>query len=156
MAQAVEQSPYFAERRANGGLIVSDAPKFDLESYAANYDQHTRVNRLSNIAHLCPPLAIDALHLAIPASKNAKDTQQYLDLTKLLHQISPDDELAEVDTAWVEKTNKLNEHETERLENELRGYKNNLIKESIRMGQEDLGTHFLNMNRLDQATKAYH
>ncbi|KAG9518032.1 hypothetical protein E4T50_13658 [Aureobasidium sp. EXF-12298] len=155
MAQAVEQSPYFTERRANGALIVSDAPKFDLESYAANYDQHTRVNRLSNIAHLCPPLAIDALHLAIPTSKNAKDTQQYLDLTKLLHQISPDDDLAGVDTAWVEKTNKLNEHETERLENELRGYKNNLIKESIRMGQEDLGTHFLNMNRLEQATKAY-
>lgn len=39
MAQSVEQSPYFAERRANGALIVSDAPKFDLESYAANYDR---------------------------------------------------------------------------------------------------------------------
>jgi COP9 signalosome complex subunit 1 len=118
--------------------------------------EYARINRLSNIAHLCPPLALDALHLAIPASKSAKDTQQYLDLTKLLHQISPDDALAEVDTAWVEKTNKLNEHETERLDNELRGYKNNLIKESIRMGQEDLGTHFLNMNRLELATKAYH
>jgi len=113
------------------------------------------VNRLLNIARLCPPLALDALRLAIPTSKSAKDTQQYLDLIKLLHSINPDDPLATVDAAWVEKTNKLNEHETDRLEHELRGYKNNLIKESIRMGQEDLGTHYLNMNRLDQATKAY-
>ncbi|THW97224.1 hypothetical protein D6C97_04718 [Aureobasidium pullulans] len=155
MALAVEQSPYFTERRSNGGLIVSEAPKFDLESYAANYDEYSRVSRLLNIARLCPPLALDALRLAIPTSKSAKDTQQYLDLIKLLHSINPDDDLATVDDAWVEKTNKLNEHETERLEHELRGYKNNLIKESIRMGQEDLGTHFLNMNRLDQATKAY-
>lgn len=42
MAQTVEQSPYFTERRSNGGLIVSDAPKFDLESYAANYDRMSR------------------------------------------------------------------------------------------------------------------
>ena len=41
MAHAVEQSPYFAERRTNGGLIVSDAPKFDLDSYAANYDRES-------------------------------------------------------------------------------------------------------------------
>ncbi|KAI5207911.1 hypothetical protein E4T39_01688 [Aureobasidium subglaciale] len=156
MAQAVENSPFFADRRTNGALVVSDTPKFDLESYAANYDPHTRVNRLKNIAHLCPPLALDALRLAIPVAKTAKDTQQYLDLANLLHSLSPSDELAKIDTAWVEKTNKLNEHETERLEHELRGYKNNLIKESIRMGQEDLGTHYLNMNKLDQATKAYH
>jgi hypothetical protein len=39
MAHAVEQSPYFTDRRADGGLVVSDAPKFDLESYAANYDR---------------------------------------------------------------------------------------------------------------------
>jgi COP9 signalosome complex subunit 1 len=118
--------------------------------------EHSRVRRLANIARLCPPLALDALHLAIPTSTKAKDTQQYLDLVKLLHSLKPDDEMATVDSEWVTKTNKLNEHETERLEHELRGYKNNLIKESIRMGQEDLGTHFLAMNKLEQATKAYH
>lgn len=39
MAQPADQSPYFNERRANGALVVPDAPKFDLESYAANYDR---------------------------------------------------------------------------------------------------------------------
>lgn len=110
---------------------------------------------MDNIARLCPPLALESLHLAIAASKNSKDTQQYVDLVQLLQSIKPDDEMATVDTAWVEKANKLNEHETERLEHELRGYKNNLIKESIRMGQEDLGTHYLNINKLEHASKAY-
>ena len=36
-----------------------------------------------------------------------------------------------------------NKRELTRLEGELRGYKNNLIRESIRMGQEDLAMHLL-------------
>ena len=38
MALSIENSPHFSERRASGALVVPDAPKFDLESYAANYD----------------------------------------------------------------------------------------------------------------------
>lgn len=41
------------------------------------------------------------------------------------------------------KQDELNSREQGRLEGELRGYKNNLIRESIRMGQEDLATHHL-------------
>lgn len=85
------------------------------------------------MARICPPLALDALHLAIPAAKNAKDTQLYLEMAQLLHSMKPEDAMATVDTEWIEKVNKLNDHETERLEHELRGYKNNLIKESIRV-----------------------
>jgi len=35
---------------------------------------------------------------------------------------------------WVEGKKRENKREVERLENELKGYKNNLIKESIRVG----------------------
>lgn len=69
--------------------------------------------------------------------------------------IDPRDALATSDAEWIEKTNKTNEQETERLEHELRGYKNNLIKESIRMGQEDLGTHYMSTANLDASAKAY-
>ncbi|GAB7354433.1 hypothetical protein MBLNU459_g4922t1 [Dothideomycetes sp. NU459] len=155
MPDSAEQSPHFQERRAKGLVIVTEAPKFDLESYAANYDHHTRIARLRHIAQLCPPLALEALHVAIPAAKHAKDTQLYLSLVTLLHGIQPSDGLALPDLDWVDKTNRMNEQETERLEQELRGYKNNLIKESIRMGQEDLGTHFLAISHLDASAKAY-
>lgn len=51
--------------------------------------------------------------------------------------IDPNDALATPDSEWVDKTNKSNDRETERLEQELRGYKNNLIKESIRVSDSD-------------------
>jgi COP9 signalosome complex subunit 1 len=39
----------------------------------------------------------------------------------------------QADSAWIEKKDKQNKAETTRLEHELKGYKNNLIKESIRV-----------------------
>lgn len=57
----------------------------------------------------------------------------YSKATTLLYEISPKDSLATPDVEWVEKRNKENKRETERLEQELKGYKNNLIKESIRV-----------------------
>lgn len=94
---------------------------------------HTRIARLRHVAHICPPLAVEALHLAIPAAKNGKDTQLYLNLATLLHNIDANDPLANMDMDWAEKVTRQNDQETERLEQELRGYKNNLIKESIRV-----------------------
>ena len=52
-------------------------------------------------------------------------------------------DLAKVDLAWVNRQEEANKRELTRLEGELRGYKNNLIRESIRMGQEDLAKHLL-------------
>lgn len=41
--------------------------------------------------------------------------------------------MASLDTDWMERAAKQVAAETERLEIELKGYKNNLIKESIRV-----------------------
>lgn len=48
-------------------------------------------------------------------------------------EVAPDEPEAVLDNDWVERTQKLVRAETDRLEHELRGYKNNLIKESIRV-----------------------
>ena len=45
-----------------------------------------------------------------------------------------------LDTSWGVEQEKRNVKETQRLENELKGYKNNLIKESIRVSSFDLST----------------
>ncbi len=90
-----------------------------------------------------------------------------------LHQIVPDDPDATPDLGWIDRTIKQVKTETDRLEQELKGYKNNLIKESIRvstplstlpcnlsltvhqMGNEDLGAHYHQTGDLAAATKAY-
>ena len=43
----------------------------------------------------------------------------------------------------MSRQEEANKRELTRLEGELKGYKNNLIRESIRMGQEDLAHHLL-------------
>jgi len=45
---------------------------------------------------------------------------------------------------WTARQEEANRRELARLEGELRGYKNNMIRESIRMGQDDLAAHQLN------------
>jgi COP9 signalosome complex subunit 1 len=51
----------------------------------------------------------------------------------LIRAAAPNEPEAIFDQAWVDKTDKANRTETHRLEVELKGYKNNLVKESIRV-----------------------
>jgi len=122
---------------------------------ADNRQGYTRLARLDHIARLCPPLSLEALRIAIPESKSAKNPETYLNLVSLLREIDASNELAKLDVEWMERKTKENQKETERLDQELRGYKNNLIKESIRMGQEDLATHFLSMSDFESSQKAF-
>jgi COP9 signalosome complex subunit 1 len=47
--------------------------------------------------------------------------------------IAPQDSAALLDTTWAEKKTRETQQEQDRLEHELKSYKNNLIKESIRV-----------------------
>jgi COP9 signalosome complex subunit 1 len=118
------------------------APTFDLESYSSNYDGPLRPLRLAHIAMHCPSLSRQALSIAMASAKSGKDVSLYRRLTSLAHVLNILD-LASADPEWTDKTEDANKRENARLEQELKGYKNNLIRESIRMGQEDLATHLL-------------
>ncbi|KAF1914048.1 26S proteasome subunit RPN7-domain-containing protein [Ampelomyces quisqualis] len=155
MASSVEQSPFFQNRRTKGALVVSDAPKFDLESYISNYTGFTRQDRLHHIGTLSPYLAVDAYRLAIAAAKKGKHVKAYTTLVAQLAEIAPQDPAASLDTAWAEKKTREIQQEQDRLEHELKSYKNNLIKESIRMGNEDLGHFYFDTGDYSSAHKAY-
>lgn len=68
---------------------------------------------------------------AVAEAKSGKDVGRYERAVKALAEVAPNE--AVLDKEWVEHTQKLVRAETDRLEHELRGYKNNLIKESIRV-----------------------
>ncbi|KAF1958828.1 COP9 signalosome-like protein complex subunit 1 [Byssothecium circinans] len=155
MASDAAESPFFKRQRAEGNIVVKDPPKFDLESYISNYDGHTRLDRLRHIGSHSPYLAVDAFRMAITEAKQGDNPELYANLATDFSEIAPEDPLAIVDTAWVDtKTKQLNS-ETDKLEHELKSYKNNLIKESIRMGNEDLGHHFYARGDWSNAHKAY-
>ncbi|KAJ5591829.1 COP9 signalosome subunit 1 (CsnA) [Penicillium hispanicum] len=136
-------------------IKVDDPPKFDLESYIANYTGRTRFNRLYLIGITSTLLSTDALKTAIAEAKKGKDVMQYEKAVRALSEVAPTEPEASLNAAWVRDVQRSVRAQTDRLEHELRGYKNNLIKESIRMGNEDLGNHYYEMGDLVAASKAY-
>jgi COP9 signalosome complex subunit 1 len=94
---------------------------------------HTRIDRLHHIGSHSPYLALDAYRLAIAEAKKGKNVNLYLQLVEELSSIAPQDPAALTDTTWAEKKAQETQREQDRLEHELKSYKNNLIKESIRV-----------------------
>jgi COP9 signalosome complex subunit 1 len=81
-------------------------------------------------------LCLEALRAAVREAKQGKDVEAYIGLCQTLSKVAPNDPLALVDTDWAEMRAKQIKSEGDRLENELKGYKNNLIKESIRVSHD--------------------
>ena len=79
-------------------------------------------------------LGHEALRLAAVEAKKGKDVTLYEQVMQLFSDIAPNDPASMKDSAWIDRTHIEAAAESQRLEGELRGYKNNLIKESIRVG----------------------
>ena len=78
-------------------------------------------------------MCVDALKAAVVEAKKGSDVSRYRESWDCIRIAAPDEPEAQRDDAWIEKTETGNKLETARLEAELKGYKNNLIKESIRV-----------------------
>lgn len=78
-------------------------------------------------------LSAEALKVAIAEAKSGKDISRYEQAVAALAEVAPHESEAIPDTKWIDHIQKVVKAETDRLEHELRGYKNNLIKESIRV-----------------------
>lgn len=94
----------------------------------------TRFDRLYLIGTCSTLLSTDALKVAVAEAKSGKDVGRYEKAVRALSEVAPNEPDAKLDLAWVKDTQRRVRAEGDRLELELRGYKNNLIKESIRVG----------------------
>ena len=101
-----------------------------------NRTGRAKIERLFHIGRTSTLLYHEALTLAIAAAKEGKDVELYEQLVKAMAKIDPQHPAAALDKAWVTRVAGEVAAETARLEAELKGYKNNLIKESIRVGHE--------------------
>ncbi|RMZ76167.1 hypothetical protein DV738_g5107, partial [Chaetothyriales sp. CBS 135597] len=139
-------------------VLVTDLPKFDLQQYISNYRGRTVFRRLYLIASCSAALREEAAKLAVLEARKGSDVNNFKAAVALLASIPgyrDRDSDGLLDQSWAVAQQKTNARETNRLENELKGYKNNLIKESIRMGNEDLGNHYYKIGDLAHAAKAY-
>eukprot|EP00238_Polyblepharides_amylifera_P015908 CAMPEP_0196584436 /NCGR_PEP_ID=MMETSP1081-20130531/47059_1 /TAXON_ID=36882 /ORGANISM="Pyramimonas amylifera, Strain CCMP720" /LENGTH=415 /DNA_ID=CAMNT_0041905639 /DNA_START=73 /DNA_END=1320 /DNA_ORIENTATION=- len=127
---------------------------FDLETYISSYTGHTKLIRLKFIAQLLEGnVKVEALRLALEESKKGENTQLYIELLeKIGGALGPD---YAADDDWVTKVDQRNNKRLKKLEVELNGYKTNLIKESIRMGHNDLGDYYYERGELQDAFKSF-
>ena len=119
-------------------------PHKDLEQYAASYSGLMRIERLQFIADRCPPLRVEALKMALSFVQRTFNVDMYEEIHRKLSeatrelQNAPDAipesgvEPPPLDTAWVEATRKKALLKLEKLDTDLKNYKGNSIKESIR------------------------
>lgn len=109
-------------------------PVLHIRTPADSVSGRTRLERLILIGVSSTYLGVEALKIATIEAKNGRDIKRYLEAQSHLEVIGPQEREAVRDQAWIESTDRQNQAETARLEGELKGYKNNLIKESIRVG----------------------
>ncbi|EEY16700.1 COP9 signalosome complex subunit 1 [Verticillium alfalfae VaMs.102] len=160
MAAATDEpglTAFFHEMSELGGIIVKETPKLDLDLYIQNYRGRTRLDRLLTIGRCCVPLCVEALKAAVAEAKSGRDVERYREIWECIRVAAPAEPEAVFDQAWADKTTMENRQQTHHLETQLKGYKNNLIKESIRhkIGNEELGRHYENIGDLNAASDAY-
>ncbi|KAF9215771.1 COP9 signalosome complex subunit 1 [Podila verticillata] len=148
-------------------VVEVDAPNnLDLDTYIANYKGHTKINRLEFIADRCPSLQVEALRMAVAEMKNNQtlNVQRYVNLAKKLQDAvklhgqsgaNVGNDLLAMDKAWVDNQAQRAKQYADQLEAELKNYKRNAIKESIRMGNTDLGNHYYECGDLTGAHRSY-
>ncbi|KAI0393616.1 PCI-domain-containing protein [Xylariaceae sp. FL0594] len=147
--------PFFSSMKEQGGVVVRDAPKFDLDLYISNYRGRTRFDRLLLIGRCSVPLSVDALKAAVVEAKKGNDVGRYREALEYIRLAAPNEPEAVSDQKWVDATEQSNKATTRQLESELKGYKNNLVKESIRMAHRELGEHLEKIGDLAGAAEAY-
>jgi len=117
-------------------LTLMDAlqPNWDLDQYILNYSGHGQIHRLEFIALKSSTLQVDALKLAIRLIKDTTlNVSLYQETVEQLRLVDSTSEESVLDRSWVEIATRSTKITTEKLEAELKNYKNNLIKESIRV-----------------------
>lgn len=168
----VDAQPEDNENVEEDAYIVEN-PTLDLESYANSYTGLSKLYRLIYIADHCPTLRFESLKLAINHVRTTYNITMYQQLYKKLADYQsaspqiPDvaattsnttattQEIPPFESGWLETRNKKAALKLEKLDNDLKNYKSNSIKESIRRGHDDLGDHYLQCGDLSNALKCY-
>ncbi|KAK3091694.1 hypothetical protein FSP39_021926 [Pinctada imbricata] len=139
----------------------------DLDQYAGQFSGLAKLNRLLFIADHCPTLKVESLRMALSYVMTTYNTNLYQQIHRKLHEaVTSSSSLPDavagavhsvppLDTQWIETTSKKAALKLEKLDTDLKNYKSNSIKESIRRGHDDLGDHYLDYGDLSNALKCY-
>ncbi|XP_026180165.1 COP9 signalosome complex subunit 1 isoform X2 [Mastacembelus armatus] len=163
----IDADPQEDQQNAPDTNYIVENPTLDLEQYASSYSGLMRIERLQFIAEHCPQLRVEALKMALTFVQRTFNVDTYEEIHRKLTEATREvqgvpDTVPEggvvpppLDSAWAESTRKKALLKLEKLDTDLKNYKGNSIKESIRRGHDDLGDHYLDCGDLSNALKCY-
>jgi len=135
--------------------VVEDA-SLDLEAVCQSYQGTTLLYRLLFIADRCPALSVEALRLALTHVQETLNVALYQKIhARLMLASQGGPPPPPLDQQWLDGAAKRAALRLERLDTELKNYKMNSIKESVRRAHDDLGDHYVNAGELSSALKCY-
>eukprot|EP00117_Sycon_ciliatum_P043040 scpid76260/ scgid31221/ COP9 signalosome complex subunit 1; G protein pathway suppressor 1; JAB1-containing signalosome subunit 1; Protein MFH len=131
----------------------------DLESFASTYTGLGLLTRLLFVAEHAPQYTIEALRLAHAAVLKTSSVSLYHKIMELWKNYATgrqdSDQPPGMDTQWLAETKKNAQLLEERLDNDLKHFKANNIKESIRRCYDELGDFHMLSGDLGMALKCY-
>jgi len=146
---------------------IVENSSLDLETYITSYKGMAKLHRLLFIADRCPSLQLEALRMALTFVMSTFNTSSYQIIHRKLSDaitsgsVLPDAiagfirNVPPLDSVWMDATSKRAAQKLEKLDTDLKNYRGNSIKESIRRGHDDLGDHYLECGDLHNALKCY-
>ncbi|ORX60362.1 PCI-domain-containing protein [Hesseltinella vesiculosa] len=138
--------------------MMEEGINFDFEQYINNYQGRTRLNRAFFIADSCPSIAVEALQFALQYITQETHSIELYEacLEKLNLALSQRQQPAmELNRQWMETTSDNNKTRLAQLERELKTYRSNMVKESIRVAQTKLGDYYYDVGNLTEASRNF-
>ena len=135
-------------------MEVPEVPLFDVETYSSRYSGYALISRLRFIAEKSTICSIKstAYRLLDEALKAGVNSSMYREV------FSNDEYFYEgfkYNAGWVEEIEQQSAQRLERLKSELRAAKSSMIKESLRIVNNDLGDFYYERGDLVEAMKSY-
>ncbi|KAI8069194.1 26S proteasome subunit RPN7-domain-containing protein [Gongronella butleri] len=137
---------------------MDDSLPFDFETYISAYQGPTRLKRAFFIAEQCAPLRVEAytyaLHIIQHETHNVGAYDVCLEKLNEARAIAGQEAIAAAHE-WRETTLKQNKARLDQLEAELKTYRTNMVKESIRVAQGKLGDYYFDVGNMNDAFRHY-
>jgi len=127
----------------------------DLDSFLKMFEGQILLERLRFVAEHSEQHQIEALNLTARAAKKTLNIDAYVDAVEKLHQIGAQELAGTLDENWISETKKRISATNDRLDTNIKNFRNNAIKESIKRGFEEMGEHKLQQGDVQGALKFF-
>lgn len=139
------------EEKKKEKVLIPLPEDFELQAYISPYVGHTKIIRLIFIAEHCKELEKEAYKLALEELKKTLNSTLYRALIEKFGESIG----VPLDVNWIEAADRKAAQTQEKLELELNQSKQNLQKEAIRRGHNELGQLHYDRGDLNSALRCY-